>query len=78
MTRQMQYKFLYLVHNITTVHCAVPLSLLTAQHSQTVLNTELWGAVRQGAVSNSNRIRNYSNGEMLRQHNYIDLGHKLK
>ena len=53
MTRQMQYNFLYPVHNITNIHCAVPLSLLTAQHSQTVLNTEQCGAVRQRAICNS-------------------------
>jgi hypothetical protein len=76
MTRQMQYNFLYPVHNITTVHCAVPLSLLTAQHSQTVLNTEQCGVVRQRAVSNSNSTCNYSNGDMLRQHNYIVLEDK--
>jgi len=29
----MQYNFLYPVHNITTIHSAVPLSLLTAQHN---------------------------------------------
>jgi len=76
MTRQMQYNFLYPVHNITTIHCAVPLSLLTAQHSQTVLNTEQCGAVRQRAISNSNSMCNYTNGDMLRQHNYIALVHK--
>ena len=76
MTRKMQYNFLYPVHKITTVHCAVPLSLLTAQHSQTVLNTEQRGVVRQRAVSNSNTICNYSNGDMLRQNNYIALEHK--
>jgi len=74
MTRQMQ--FLYPVHNITTVHCAVPLSLLTAQHSETVLNTEQCAAVRQRAICNSNSTCNYSNGDMLRQHNYIALEHK--
>jgi len=76
MTRQMQYNFLYPVHNIATVHCAVPLSLLTAQHSQTVLKTKQCGAVRQTAVSNSNIMCNYSNGDMLWQHNYIALEHK--
>ena len=73
MTRQTQYKFLYSVHNITTVHCAVPLSLLSAQHSQTVLNTEQCGVVRQRAVSNSNNVCNYSNGDMLRS---IIIRHK--
>jgi len=71
MTLKMQYKFLYPVHNIRTVHCAVPLSLLTAQHSQTVLNTEQCAAVRQTAISNSNSVCSYSNGDMLRQHNYM-------
>jgi len=76
MTRQMQYKFLYPVHNTTTVHCAVPLSLLTAQHIQTVLNTEQCGAVRQSAVSNSNSTSNYINGDILRRLNYIALENK--
>jgi len=76
MTRQMQYKFLYPVHNITTVHCAVPLSLLAAQHSQTVLNTEQCGVVRQRAESNSNSVCNYSKGCMLELQVYIVLQHK--
>ena len=76
MTRQMQYKFQYPFHNITTVHCAVPISLLTAQHSETVLNTEQCGVVGQRAVSNSNSTCNYINGDMLRRHNYIALENK--
>jgi hypothetical protein len=68
MTRQMQYKFLYPVHNITTVQCAVPLSLLTA-----VLNTEQCAALRQKAINNTNSVCNYSNGDMLRHLNHIAL-----
>jgi len=70
MTRQKQYKFLYQVHNIRTAHCAVPLSLLTAQHCQTVLNTEECGALWPTAISNANSVCNYSISDMLRQHNY--------
>ena len=50
-TCDIKYNFLYPVHNITNIHCAVPLPLLTAQHNKTVLNSKQCGEVKWRAIS---------------------------